>query len=214
MRWPCCGRAPGMLHRPRCWSPCPQTELRSYRPSNFMLSRASCISSMPVQAGPGRTWQLSLRGTLLRETHGAAAHTVARSPDTARDPEGRAHPRLHRRLLRPVRNGAIRNRVPCVCSGIHTCPGSLPGPTGTPTPVSFVPMCHSLACVNAPTTLGTKRLEHQPQNTCSRVCHDPTTMNMCSIGYRLQIIASRVWFHFLACACHNPSCSNPQGCSS
>ena len=48
----------------------------------------------------------------------------------------------------------------------------------------------------------------------SRVCHDPTTMNMCSIGYRLQIIASRVWFHFLACACHNPSCSNPQGCSS
>ena len=117
-----------------------------------MLSRASCISSMPVQAGPGRTWQLPLRGTLLRETHGAAAHTVARSPDTARDPEGRAHPRLHRRLLRPVRNGAIRNRVPCVCSGIHTCPGSLPGPTGTPTPVSFVPMCHSLACVNAPTT--------------------------------------------------------------
>ena len=116
-----------MLHRPCCWSPCPQTELRSYRPSNFMLSRASCISSMSVQAGPGRMWHLPLRGTLLRETHGAAAHTVARSPDTARDPEGRAHPRLHRRLCRPVRNGANRNRVPCVCSGIQKCPGSLPG---------------------------------------------------------------------------------------
>ena len=46
MMWPCCGRAPGMLHRPCCWSLCPQTELRAYRSSSF---RSSSIYFMIVE---------------------------------------------------------------------------------------------------------------------------------------------------------------------